>query len=96
VAGPHAPARLDVTVDARLASGERTIAEVSPPLEQDRHSLVWRSRDDVLPTIFLLQFDQQADDRARNGFFGIAILLGMAGACLLAVVQSIVRPLDRT
>lgn len=33
-------------------------------------------------------FDQQADDVARNWFFGIAILLGIAGACLIAAMQA--------
>ena len=36
-------------------------------------------------------FDQEADDKARNGLFVIAILLSTAAACVVAAMQVILR-----
>jgi hypothetical protein len=91
-AEPSVPARLDVSFDAGLVGPDWAITQVSPPPEPDRYRLIWRSQDDLLLPIFLVQFDQQTEDLARNGFFGIAILLGTAGACLLAAMQVLIRP----
>lgn len=51
---------------------------------------MWGTEDVLNPVAFVL-FDQQAEDRARNQLFVIAILLGTAASCVVAALQSALR-----
>lgn len=86
---PARPDKVDITVDAGYAGLLRTIQNAYPPLAEPSR-LLWGT-EDVRNSVSFVLFDQQAEDRARNQLFVIAILLGTATSCVVAALQSALR-----
>ena len=86
---PALAARAEVHLFAGYVGPLRTVESADPPPGHPR-LLVWGTEDARHPIDFVL-FDQQADDRATNQLFVIAILLGTAIPCLVHALQLALR-----
>jgi len=81
------PGGLSIGVDAGSASPLDTEITALPPLT-DPGLLSWTFSTNTAPEYKLV--DQNAQDTLNSYSFALAVLLGAAGACLLASLQSVV------
>jgi hypothetical protein len=82
------PGRLSIGVDAGSVSLLNTQVTAFPALTDPRF-LSWTFHTETAPTYKLV--DQDAQNSLNSYSFALAVLLGAAGACLLAGLQSLVR-----
>jgi len=81
------PGGLSIGVDAGTVSPLNTQVTAIPALS-DPYLLSWTFHTETAPTYKLV--DQNAQDSLNSYSFALAVLLGAAGACLLASLQSLV------